>query len=435
MMANKRKSIINEEVIADLIEKSYNNSFGIDLKKFHFSQKPRYANEKKLINEINENGRIIFQDGISKEFELLNYKGLNYLVGDQTAYPCSDIIRIGNGLNWLMCYALPNNNKIIGETDIRKSGIILHYFSEIVSKFKTEEDFRRFLQAVEFSFSENLWFNKNNFILNHYRNVKFWNKREKIDKIFGEGLVSPRKYLTYVLFKKENLKTEKIIHSLLRSLSYSTKAVISNEEFISFLGRLNFEEIEEFFCLDYLRIHAKIDKISYTLLGDMLVINSGYTRKYSDWDKKIYSSDEIKNIFYSRLKNNYRSLENHIRQEKGFDEVGSYVMEKHLLNLLTIEFPLYTIISQHSPKWLNGQRFDIFIKELNFAVEYNGIQHFEPVDFFGGIEGLARTQFLDTQKREKALKNGVKIFEINYNQNFNESFSKLVSSLKELLQS
>ena len=214
-----------------------------------------------------------------------------------------------------------------------------------------------------------------------------------------------------------------------------TKAVISNEEFVSFLGRLNFEEIEEFFCLDYLRIHAKIDKISYILLGDMLVINSGHTRKYSDWDKKIYSSDEIKNIFYSRLKNNYRSLENHIRQEKGFDEVGSYVMEKHLLNLLTIEFPLYTIISQHSPKWLNGQRFDIFIKELNFAVEYNGIQHFEPVDFFGGIEGLARTQFLDTQKREKALKNGVKIFEINYNQNFNESFSKLVSSLKELLQS
>lgn len=251
-------------------------------------------------------------------------------------------------------------------------------------------------------------------------------------RFFGEGLVSPRKYLTYVLFKKENLKTEKIIHSLLRSLSYGTKAVISNEEFISFLGQLNIEEIEEFFCLDYLRIHTKIDKISYTLLGDMLVINSGHTRKYADWDRKIYASEEVKETFYSRLKNNYRSLENHIRQEKGFDEVGSYVIEKHLLNLLAIEFPLYTIISQHSPKWLNGQRFDIFIKELNIAIEYNGIQHFEPIDFFGGNEGLARTQFLDNQKREKSLENGVKVFDIDYNQNFNDSFSKLVFLLKEL---
>jgi len=415
----------------DLIENSYKNNFGIDLKRIHLSKKSQYGNEKKLIKEINDNNRIVFEDGISKKFELINYNGLNYLVGDKTAYPCSDIIRIGNGLNWLMCYALPNNNKILGETDVRKSGIILHYFSEIITKFNTEEEFRRFLQAVEFSFSENEWFDKNNFILNHYRNVKFWSKKEKIDQIFAEGLVSPRKYLTYVLFKNESLKSEKIIHSFLRSLSLGTKTVIRNEEFITFLNQLNIEEIEEFFCLDYLRSQAKIDKISYTLLGDMLVINSGFTRRYTDWDKKIYSSDEVKNIFYSRLKNNYRSLENHIRQEKGFEEVGSYVMEKHLLNLLATEFPAYNIISQYSPKWLDGQRFDIFIKELNVAIEYNGIQHFEPIDFFGGKEGLIKTQFLDNKKREKSFKNGVKVFDIDYNQNFNDSFSKLVFFLKE----
>lgn len=412
-----------------LIENSYKNNFGIDLKRIHRSKKPQYGNEKKLIKEINDNNRVIFEDGISEKFELINYNGLNYLVGDKTAYPCSDIIRIGNGLNWLMCYALPNNNKILGETDIRKSGIILHYFSEVITKFNTEEGFRKFLQAVEFSFSENEWFNRNNFILNHYRNVKFWNKKEKVDQIFAEGLVSPRKYLTYILFKNENLKSEKIIHSFLRSLSLSTKTVISNDEFVTFVNQLNLEEIEEFFCINYLRSQVKIDKISYTLLGDMLVINSGSTRKYVDWDKKVYSSDEVKNTFYSRLKNNYRNLENHIRQEKGYDEVGSYIMEKHLLNMLINEFPSYTIISQHSPKWLNGQRFDIFIKELNIAIEYNGIQHFQPIDFFGGREGLERTHLLDKVKREKAAINGVKVYDINYNENFENSFSKLIISL------
>ncbi|MFY1047322.1 hypothetical protein [Chryseobacterium sp. GP-SGM7] len=418
--------------IENLIEKSYQNNFEIDLKKIHRSKRPQYANEKRLLKEINENNRIVFQDGISKEFELINYNELNYLIGDKSAYPCSDIIRIGNGMNWVMCFALPNNHKIYGETDIKKSGVILHYFSEIITKFKTEEEFKRFVNAVEFSFSENEWFNKNNFILSHYRNVKFWTRKEKIDKILSEGLVSPRKYLTYILFKKENLKTEKIIHSLIRSLAFSTKTIIKDELFLEFLDQLNLEEIEEFFCLDYLRSNTKVDKISYTLLGDMLVINNNYSRQYIDWDKKIYSSDEVKKIFYSRLKNNYRSLENHIRQQKGFDEVGSYVMEKHLLQLVTKEFPNYTIISQHSPKWLQGQRFDIFIKELNVAIEYNGIQHFKSIDFFGGDEGLAKTQFLDTQKRERSLKNGVKIFNIDYDQDLNESFLKLIISLKNL---
>lgn len=423
---------IQKSNIENLIEKSYENDFGIDLKKIHHSKKPQYTDEKKLLEEINKNNRILFKDGISREFELINYNGLNYLVGDKSAYPCSEIIRIGNGMDWLMCFALPNNQKIYRVTDFKNSAIMLNYFSEIITKFKTEKEFRKFKQAVEFSFSENDWFDKNSFILNHYRNVKFWTKKEKIDHIFSEGLVSPRKYLTYLIFKKESLKTEKIIHSLIRSLSLGTKAVIDNEEFLKFLNRLNLEEIEEFFCLDYLRKNAKIDKISYTLLGDMLGINSSFTRKYTDWDKKIYSSEEVKNTFYSRLKNNYRSLENHIRQEKGFNEVGSYIIEKHLLHLIMKEFPKYTIIGQHSPEWLNGQRFDIFIKELNVAIEYNGIQHFKSIDFFGGDEGLAKTQFLDNQKRERSLKNGVKIFNIDYNQDFNDSFSKLIILLKNL---
>lgn len=50
----------------DLIENSYKNNFGIDLKRIHRSKKPQYGNEKKLIKKINDNNRIIFEDGISK---------------------------------------------------------------------------------------------------------------------------------------------------------------------------------------------------------------------------------------------------------------------------------------------------------------------------------------------------------------------------------
>lgn len=413
------------------IETSYNNPFGIDLKKFHKSKKPRYKNEKKLIQEINKNNRVQFADGISENFKLINHNGLNFLLGDKSVYPCSEIIRIGKGMNWVMCYAFPISGKIFNESDVRKSGIVLNYFNEIISKFQSEIDFRAFQKAVEFSYSENSWFDKNNFIISNYRKVKFWNKKQKIDFIFSDAVVSPRKYLTYLLFKNENLKTEKIVHSLFRNLASTTRLVINDEEFVNFIHQMSIDEIEDFFCLNYLRDHTIIEKITYATLGDMLNVNSGYQRRYIDWDKKIYKQDDVKHNFYSHLKSNIRSLENHIRMEKGFDEVGSYVMEKHLLNLIVLEFPNYTIIHQYSPEWLEGQRFDVFIKDLNIAIEYNGIQHFEEVDFFGGAEGLIKTKKLDLKKREKSLKNGVKIFDINYNEHFESKFNEIILLIKK----
>ena len=58
--------------------------------------------------------------------------------------------------------------------------------------------------------------------------------------------------------------------------------------------------------------------------------------------------------------------------------------------------------------------YDIFISGLNIAIEYQGKQHFEPVDFFGGEEGYKKTVERDKLKRKLSEENGIKLVYINY---------------------
>lgn len=60
------------------------------------------------------------------------------------------------------------------------------------------------------------------------------------------------------------------------------------------------------------------------------------------------------------------------------------------------------------------QFLDFFIPELQLAIEYNGRQHYESVEQFGGATALQRTQILDQAKRDYCIKNGITLLEIPY---------------------
>ena len=68
-------------------------------------------------------------------------------------------------------------------------------------------------------------------------------------------------------------------------------------------------------------------------------------------------------------------------------------------------------IFQYRPSWLSPQSLDIFIPQLKIGVEYQGIQHYRAVEFFGGNEAFEYRKKLDQQKREKCIKNGVLLVE------------------------
>ena len=68
--------------------------------------------------------------------------------------------------------------------------------------------------------------------------------------------------------------------------------------------------------------------------------------------------------------------------------------------------------------------YDIFIIPNNTAIEYQGQQHFKPVDFFGGIEHFNKQVERDKKKQVLSKENGVKIVYINYNEIISESLIK-----------
>ena len=63
-------------------------------------------------------------------------------------------------------------------------------------------------------------------------------------------------------------------------------------------------------------------------------------------------------------------------------------------------------------------RFDFAIfdddGELDFLIEYQGIQHYEAKSKFGGAKGLYQQKYNDTQKRKYCQQHGIKLIAIPY---------------------
>lgn len=61
-------------------------------------------------------------------------------------------------------------------------------------------------------------------------------------------------------------------------------------------------------------------------------------------------------------------------------------------------------------------RYDFYIPEINVLVEYDGQQHFKPVEFFGGVKALRETKRRDRLKNKIASRYGYTLIRLNYKQ-------------------
>lgn len=71
-------------------------------------------------------------------------------------------------------------------------------------------------------------------------------------------------------------------------------------------------------------------------------------------------------------------------------------------------------------KWLGRQSLDFYLPDLNLAIECQGIQHFEPKEFFGGDDGLAETVERDNRKLKKCLSNNIAMLYVVDNEKYFE---------------
>lgn len=98
--------------------------------------------------------------------------------------------------------------------------------------------------------------------------------------------------------------------------------------------------------------------------------------------------------------------------EKGIIK-SKWKNEQSLFLLVKKIYP--NAIFQFRPEWLSPQSLDIYIPELNTGIEYQGIQHYTEVEFFGGKKALEHRIKLDQIKREICRNYHVRLIEWNYN--------------------
>lgn len=89
--------------------------------------------------------------------------------------------------------------------------------------------------------------------------------------------------------------------------------------------------------------------------------------------------------------------------------------EIKLLKIIKESYPNYEIIQQYQPEWLGKQKIDLYVKDLNIAIEYQGEQHFKPIEYFGGDKSFQKTLNLDENKRVLCEKNGVILKYFSFN--------------------
>jgi hypothetical protein len=89
------------------------------------------------------------------------------------------------------------------------------------------------------------------------------------------------------------------------------------------------------------------------------------------------------------------------------------------------EKKIYDFLNEHKIKFkynspiigcknVNVLRFDFYIPEMNICVEFDGIQHFQEVDFFGGEEEFERTKKRDLIKNTFCEISNIKLIRIPY---------------------
>lgn len=132
--------------------------------------------------------------------------------------------------------------------------------------------------------------------------------------------------------------------------------------------------------------------------------------------------DELREELSENSKRVSDTVENEVRQSLGHYEKGNrWTSETILYQLVTSKYgDEFTIERHHRPEWLDGFELDIFLVEAGIGIEYQGVQHYEVVEHWGGEEGLAERQARDERTRELCEEHGISLVEVRHDEELSE---------------
>lgn len=118
--------------------------------------------------------------------------------------------------------------------------------------------------------------------------------------------------------------------------------------------------------------------------------------------------------------------------ERWKDELGvsPWISEGQLFEFVKKAFKGKEVIRNAMPLWLSPQHLDVFVPELSLAIEYMGLQHYEPIEIFGGEDGFKGTKERDGRKAEICRRANILLFYVKHD----EKISERVKQIYEFVQ-
>jgi len=141
-----------------------------------------------------------------------------------------------------------------------------------------------------------------------------------------------------------------------------------------------------------------------------------YRNRYS-----VTETQQFGKLFYNELMEVLNAHKNEQKQKRTdlyaqlilLDRTSpKWKSEAQLFSLVSSIYP--DAIYQYRTDWLGMQSLDIFIPSLSVGIEYQGKQHYSPIEHFGGEEHFKQQQENDKRKKMLCNKNGVILIEWPY---------------------
>ncbi len=109
--------------------------------------------------------------------------------------------------------------------------------------------------------------------------------------------------------------------------------------------------------------------------------------------------------------------------QKRADELyTNMLLSKRVKSKWSNEYRLFELIKSYNSNtryqyhcdWLGQQSLDIYIETERIGIEYQGEQHYKPIDIWGGEEALRENQKRDLRKKKLCAENNVCLLEWSY---------------------
>jgi hypothetical protein len=114
------------------------------------------------------------------------------------------------------------------------------------------------------------------------------------------------------------------------------------------------------------------------------------------------------------------------RVSKGLPKIGEgWLSETELFQKIKNHYSRENIKQHGKPRWLGRQHVDIWIPKYRIGIEFQGKQHYEPIEYFGGIETFKKNQERDLRKKILFEKNNAHLVEVTHGYNFEDLIEKI----------